>query len=339
MVTNRNKTNAVVMRSTTLIRTATRQVRKQRQVNFESFSTNSSAPPTDYLKGSTTHFGFEDVPIGQKEDKVRDVFKNVADSYDVMNDFMSGGLHRLWKDELLNMTGVRAIGSALRSSSDTQKDASDAINEEKAGRLLSILDVAGGTGDVAFRFLEAAGCPERAKSSGKDEVSITVCDINPDMLRVGEKRARDRYGNSLLDDSQAIKFQEGNAQYLPFEDNSFDIYTIAFGLRNVTDVDMALRDAHRVLKPGGRFLCLEFSNVTNPALAAIYDQYSFNVIPALGEIVANDRSSYQYLVESIRKFCSQEELQARLETSGFEGCKYTNMTGGIVAVHEGWKPL
>ena len=181
--------------------------------------------------------------------------------------------------------------------------------------------------------------PERAKSTGKDEISITVCDINPDMLRVGERRARERYGNSVLDGSQAITFQEGNAQQLPFDDNTFDIYTIAFGLRNVTDVDMALRDAHRVLKPGGRFLCLEFSHVTNPAFATIYDQYSFNVIPAIGEIVANDRSSYQYLVESIRKFCNQEELKARMEKNGFHGCKYTNMTGGIVAVHEGWKTL
>lgn len=195
------------------------------------------------------------------------------------------------------------------------------------------------TGDVAFRFFEAASCLERAKSSGLDEVSITVCDINPDMLRVGERRARERYGDSVLDDSKALSFKEGNAQELPFDENTFDIYTIAFGLRNVTDVDMALRDAYRVLKPGGRFMCLEFSQVTNPSLAAIYDQYSFNVIPTIGDLVANDRASYQYLVESIRKFCDQDELNARLEKNGFVGCKYTNFTGGIVAVHEGWKPL
>lgn len=256
-----------------------------------------------------------------------------------MNDFMSGGLHRLWKDELLNMTGVGSIAKALRSSSSPQPISSESTSTSTSNPLLSILDVAGGTGDVAFRFLEAASCPERAKSSGKDEVSITVCDINPDMLRVGEKRAREKYGNSVIDDSQAIRFQEGNAQQLPFNDNSFDIYTIAFGLRNVTDVDMALKDAYRVLKPGGRFLCLEFSQVTNPAFATIYDLYSFNVIPSLGDIVANDRSSYQYLVESIRKFCNQEELKARMEKNGFHGCKFTNMSGGIVAVHEGWKPL
>lgn len=311
-------------------KTALRLVRRRRE-----FSTNASFPP-DYVKGTTTHFGFEEVPIKKKEDKVRDVFKNVADNYDVMNDFMSGGLHRLWKDELLNMTGVGAIANALRSSSSAQTRNSD---KTKSPPLLSILDVAGGTGDVAFRFLEAASCLERSKSSGKDEIAITVCDINPDMLRVGEKRAREKYGDSIIDITQSIRFQEGNAQHLPFEDESFDIYTIAFGLRNVTDVDMALRDAHRVLKPGGRFLCLEFSQVTNPAFAAVYDQYSFNIIPALGELVANDRSSYQYLVESIRKFCNQDELKARMEKNGFHGCKYTNMTGGIVAVHEGWKPL
>lgn len=289
-------------------------------------STLSNNIPNDYVQGPTTHFGFENVPVEEKEKKVRTVFQNVAESYDVMNDLMSGGLHRYWKDELLKMTGVGPISSALRSDSVTERE-------------FAILDVAGGTGDVAFRFLEAANCPERAKSSGKDPINITICDINPDMLRVGERRARTRYGNAVIDDSQALSFKEGNAQYLPFEDNTFDLYTIAFGLRNVTDVDMALRDALRVLKPGGRFLCLEFSHVTNPAFAALYDAYSFNVIPSVGEIVANDRDSYQYLVESIRKFCNQEELKARLERAGFTDCKFTNMTGGIVAVHEGWKPL
>ena len=282
------------------------------------------------------------MPIAEKEKKVRSVFKNVAESYDVMNDFMSGGLHRYWKDELLTMTGVGPITTALRSTSNSTSSSNSDSNinrNSNSNSKFSILDVAGGTGDVAFRFLEAAGCPERSKSSGKDEIGITVCDINPDMLRVGERRARDRYGNGIIDKTKALSFQEGNAQYLPFEDDSFDLYTIAFGLRNVTDVDMALRDALRVLKPGGRFLCLEFSNVTNPAFAAVYDAYSFNVIPKVGEIVANDRESYQYLVESIRKFCNQEELKERLDKSGFADCKYTNMTGGIVAVHEGWKPL
>lgn len=274
---------------------------------------------------------------------MKQVFQNVADNYDAMNDFMSAGLHRLWKDELLDMTGVGPMAKAVRRRASTSY-ASDvaASTDDGAGDeapILSILDVAGGTGDVAFRFVDAAGCQERAKSSRRDEVSVTVCDINPEMLRVGESRARARYGPGVMDDSRALNFVEGNAQSLPFEDGSFDLYTIAFGLRNVTDVDMALRDALRVLKPGGRFMCLEFSHVTNAPLAQIYDAYSFNVIPKLGEVVANDRESYQYLVESIRKFCTQDELASRIESAGFEGVKYTNMTGGIVAVHEGWVPI
>jgi len=276
-----------------------------------------------------------------------------------MNDFMSGGLHRYWKDELLRMTGVEPMAKAVRrraslnyakqATTETTTATAAKATDENGGataseddvdeRVLSILDVAGGTGDVAFRFVDASDCQERAKSSGVDEISVTVCDINPEMLRVGESRARKKYGSALLDDTKALTFVEGNAQYLPFADEKFDLYTIAFGLRNVTDVDMALRDAYRVLKPGGRFLCLEFSHVTNVPLATLYDAYSFHVIPKLGEVVANDRDSYQYLVESIRKFCTQEELVRRMEAAGFEDAKYTNMTGGIVAVHEGWKPL
>jgi ubiquinone/menaquinone biosynthesis methyltransferase len=174
---------------------------------------------------------------------------------------------------------------------------------------------------------------------------VTVCDINPEMLRVGERRARDRYGGSsgILGDSTsntaALSFCEGNAQSLDqFEDGSFDLYTIAFGLRNVTDIDQALREACRVLKPGGRFLCLEFSQVPSPFLRAWYDTYSFHVIPAMGEMVANDRASYQYLVESIRRFSDQEGLVRRLEDAGFAGARYTNLTGGIVAIHDAWKP-
>jgi ubiquinone/menaquinone biosynthesis methyltransferase len=279
-----------------------------------------------YLSGDSTHFGFEDVKIEEKEGRVRQVFENVAESYDVMNDFMSGGLHRLWKDHLLKLSAVTPMSQLVRRS--------------KSPRNLKILDVAGGTGDVAFRFVDAAGCPERSKSSGVDEVQVTVCDINPEMLRVGERRARDRFGSNLLDDTRALSFAEGNAQDLhQFEDNSFDLYTIAFGLRNVTDVDKALREAHRVLKPGGRFMCLEFSQVPNQYFRAIYDFYSFNVIPSLGQVVANDRASYQYLVESIRKFSNQEELAVRMERAGMESVKYSNLTGGIVAIHEGWKAL
>lgn len=289
-------------------------------------TTTSSEAAAPYVSGDSTHFGYENVAVNEKEGRVKQVFENVAESYDVMNDLMSGGLHRMWKDSLLKRSAVEPMAQLVRRTSGSRE--------------LNILDVAGGTGDVAFRFVDAAGCPERAKSSGKDEVTVTVCDINPEMLRVGERRARDRYGSNLLDDSKALSFVEGNAQDLhQFEDNSFDLYTIAFGLRNVTDVDKALREAQRVLKPGGRYMCLEFSQVPNEYFRAIYDFYSFNVIPAVGEVVANDRASYQYLVESIRKFSNQQELASRMDKAGFENVKYTNMTGGIVALHEGWKPL
>jgi len=287
-----------------------------------------------YIKGPKTHFGFEDVQIHEKEGRVKQVFENVADSYDVMNDFMSGGLHRYWKDQLLDMSAVASIATIIRR----QTQASSSREHEQNNRL-KILDVAGGTGDVSFRFLEAAGCVERASSSGEDPISVIVCDINPEMLRVGEARARKKYGSSLITESKALSFVEGNAQNLEnFEDNSFDLYTIAFGLRNVTDVDKGLEEAFRVLKPGGRFMCLEFSQVADPFLRQLYNSYSFAVIPEMGELIANDRASYQYLVESIRKFSTQEELLSRMNNVGFQMTKYTNLSGGIVAIHEGWKP-
>lgn len=279
---------------------------------------------------SSTHFGFQNVKTEEKEQLVRGVFDSVAESYDVMNDFMSVGIHRLWKDHFVQSTRVDALAKIVRATENGSN------NDDG----LSILDVAGGTGDIAFRMLDAMQCEERSKSSGQDSVNVTVCDINTEMLRVGQRRARERYGSSLLDDSKALSFQEGNAQSLTnFQDNSFDLYTIAFGLRNVTDVDMALKEACRVLKPGGRFMCLEFSQIPQPQLQALYDMYSFNVIPAMGEAVANDRASYQYLVESIRKFSDQETLVKRMEAAGMEHAKYTNLSGGIVAIHEGWKPL
>jgi ubiquinone/menaquinone biosynthesis methyltransferase len=266
--------------------------------------------------------------VKEKEDRVRQVFDNVADSYDVMNDLMSAGLHRYWKDYLLQISAVEAMAKSIRQRTDD-----DAPQ-------LRILDVAGGTGDVAFRFVDASNCPERAKSSGADPIQVTVCDINTEMLRVGERRARERYGNELLDETRALQFVQGNAQDLcNFDDNSFDLYTIAFGLRNVTDVDAALREARRVLKPGGRFMCLEFSQIPTPGLRELYDAYSFTMIPAMGELVANDRASYQYLVESIRKFSNQEELVDRMKEAGMQQVKYTNLSGGIVAIHEGWKDI
>lgn len=285
------------------------------------YVSNTTKP---YLSDATsTHFGFSNVPIEQKESKVRHVFETVADSYDVMNDFMSAGLHRLWKDHFTSLLQMEKMAQQARQM-DTP---------------LSILDVAGGTGDISFRLLQQAECVERAKSSGVDQVQVTACDINAEMLRVGKARAYERFGSAVVESSQALTFVQGNAQNLIFPDKSFDIYTIAFGLRNVTDVDLALREAYRVLKPGGRYLCLEFSQLPSPLLQQAYDAYSFNIIPALGELVANDRASYQYLVESIRKFSNQNELQLRMEAAGMEQVSYENLSGGIVAIHQGWKSL
>jgi ubiquinone/menaquinone biosynthesis methyltransferase len=296
---------------------------------------------------STTHFGYQQVPISEKEQHVKHVFENVANSYDVMNDLMSGGLHRAWKDYLIQVSQIETIASVVRRIHTSQHQqqhqqpigTSETINLQQ-GSTFQILDVAGGTGDIAFRFLDIAGCIERSKSSGIDPIQITVCDINTEMLRVGEQRATQFYGRNVMDQTRALQFMEGNAQNLyQFTDNTFDIYTIAFGLRNVTNVDLGLQEAYRVLKPGGRFMCLEFSQVPNHYLRTIYDSYSFHIIPTIGEVVANDRHSYQYLVESIRKFPNQEELTHRMNQVGFQMSKYTNLTGGIVALHEGWKPI
>lgn len=246
---------------------------------------------------------------------MKQVFESVAESYDVMNDLMSGGLHRLWKDYFVQQTNVKTMAKMVVAQQQE----------------IRILDVAGGTGDIAFRMMEA---------SSSSKVNITVCDINAEMLRVGERRAQQRLGNQQQDWRKTLSFVEGNAQDLrDLEDNSFDLYTIAFGLRNVTDVDKALREAHRVLKPGGRFMCLEFSHLPNPMLQQLYDVYSFNVIPTMGQVVASDRESYQYLVESIRKFSNQQELVGQMQSAGFEHANYTNLTGGIVAIHDGWKKL
>jgi ubiquinone/menaquinone biosynthesis methyltransferase len=308
---------------------------------------STSFPPYIDSNSSTTHFGFREVPITEKEQHVKHVFENVADSYDVMNDLMSGGLHRAWKDYLLQISSVETISSTVRRMVSQQDqftinrtEIMPHTEELQPPPAFQILDVAGGTGDIAFRFLEAAGCVERGKSSGLDPIRITVCDINAEMLRVGGQRAVQRYGHNVIQQTKSLQFIEGNAQNLhQFPDNTFDIYTIAFGLRNVTDVDLAIQEAYRVLKPGGRFMCLEFSQVPNQYLRTIYDTYSFHVIPTIGEIVANDRHSYQYLVESIRKFPNQEELLRRIDRIGFQLSSYTNMTGGIVALHEGWKPI
>ncbi|MDV7144773.1 bifunctional demethylmenaquinone methyltransferase/2-methoxy-6-polyprenyl-1,4-benzoquinol methylase UbiE [Tropicimonas sp. TH_r6] len=242
----------------------------------------------------TTHFGEQIVPENEKKDMVHGVFSSVASRYDLMNDLMSGGVHRLWKDAMMDWLAPRP-GQRL-------------------------LDVAGGTGDIAFRFLRRA-----------PEATAVVCDMTADMLEEGKKRAD---AESMAD---RLDWVVGDAMDLPFEDNSFDVLTNSFGTRNVTRIEDALSEAFRVLKPGGRIMTLEFSQLPNPAMQWAYDRYSYNLIPTMGQVVANDRDSYQYLVESIRNFPDQERFAAMIRDAGFEQVKYRNMTMGVVALHSGWK--
>ncbi len=243
----------------------------------------------------TTHFGFRTVEAEAKAGMVHGVFSRVASKYDLMNDLMSGGIHRLWKDAMMDWLAPRP-GQHL-------------------------LDVAGGTGDIAFRFLDRAGAGARA----------TVLDLTESMLVEGQARAE------AANLSHALDWVVGDAMALPFTDNSFDAYTISFGIRNVTRIDAALAEAFRVLRPGGRLMVLEFSQVPVPMLQRAYDLYSFNVIPAMGQAVAGDRESYQYLVESIRRFPDQERFAAMIRDAGFEQVKYRNLSMGIAALHSGWK--
>lgn len=245
-----------------------------------------------------THFGYRDVPLEDKQSLVDDVFHKVARRYDLMNDLMSGGLHRAWKQALVT-----------------------AVNPPKSDRGFRLLDMAGGTGDIAMRVIEAGGAGTRA----------TVADINSEMLAVGRERV-EKAGRS-----DVIAFQQANAEALPFPDRSFDAYTIAFGIRNVPRIDAALKEAHRVLKPGGHFLCLEFSSVDVPGLDRLYDLYSFNVIPALGRAVAGDAESYRYLVESIRKFPRPQAFADMIRAAGFGRVSFRPLSGGIVALHSGWR--
>jgi demethylmenaquinone methyltransferase/2-methoxy-6-polyprenyl-1,4-benzoquinol methylase len=245
---------------------------------------------------NTTHFGYKTVNTEEKAGKVAEVFHSVASSYDLMNDLMSAGIHRLWKRMTIEMSGVR--------------------------RGHKVLDIAGGTGDLAAKFSRIVG----------SEGQVILADINDSMLKVGRDRLMDR---GVVNN---IQFTQANAQYLPFPDNTFDVITIAFGLRNVTDKDMALRSMNRVLKPGGKLLVLEFSKPPSQLLSKIYDNYSFSILPKLGQLFASDGDSYQYLAESIRMHPDQETLKGMVENAGFSNCDYHNMTGGIVALHRGVKP-
>src|SRR5271163_3470203 len=244
----------------------------------------------------TTHFGFRDVPLGDKQTLVNDVFHSVATRYDLMNDLMSAGLHRVWKDLMIN-----------------------ALNPPRSEAPFALLDVAGGTGDIAFRAAKASGTGFRA----------TVCDINSDMLAVGRERAVARHLENQ------VSFIEGNAEALAFSDRAYDAYTIAFGIRNVPRIDLALSEAFRVLRPGGRFLCLEFSTVDVPGLDRIYDLFSFNVIPSLGRVVTGDAESYQYLVESIRQFPKPGAFAGMISQAGFSRVGWQSFSCGIVALHSG----
>ncbi len=246
----------------------------------------------------TTHFGFRDVPLGDKQTLVNDVFHSVARRYDLMNDLMSGGMHRVWKSAMIT-----------------------ALNPPRSDAPFALLDVAGGTGDIAFRAAGAAGAGFTA----------TVCDINPDMLAVGRERALARHLE------HQVSFVEGNAEALAFADKSFDAYTIAFGIRNVPRIDAALREAYRVLRPGSRFLCLEFSNVDVPGLDKLYDLFSFNVIPPLGRAITGDAESYRYLVESIRRFPRPAAFADMIKAAGFSRVGFQSFSGGIVALHSGWR--
>jgi demethylmenaquinone methyltransferase/2-methoxy-6-polyprenyl-1,4-benzoquinol methylase len=243
-----------------------------------------------------THFGFEEVRTEDKAERVAGVFHSVANKYDLMNDLMSGGVHRLWKRFTIEVSGVRPGHK--------------------------VLDIAGGTGDLAYKFSKLVG----------DTGQVVLSDINSSMLNVGRDRLIDRGVNSN------VQYAQLDAQFLPFSDDTFDCVTIAFGLRNVTDKDLALRSILRVLKPGGRLLVLEFSKPQNSLLEKIYDQYSFRLLPFMGKIITNDADSYRYLAESIRMHPDQETLKSMMSEAGFMNTEFYNMTGGVVALHKGIKP-
>lgn len=255
----------------------------------------TSSNRVDETAEDKTHFGFRDVPVDEKAGLVRGVFDSVAENYDLMNDLMSAGIHRLWKKTMMDWLMPRP-GQHL-------------------------LDVAGGTGDIAFKFLD------RVKNDGE----VTVLDINHAMLSVGQDRAIDQ--GRLT----GLQWVNGDAMALPLDDKSVDAYTIAFGIRNVTDIPKALREARRVLKPGGRFMCLEFSTVNLPGLKEFYDFYSFNILPKVGSLVAGDSESYKYLVESIRKFPDAETFKDMIGEAGLGQVKYRKLSGGIAALHSAWR--
>jgi demethylmenaquinone methyltransferase/2-methoxy-6-polyprenyl-1,4-benzoquinol methylase len=243
-------------------------------------------------------FGFREVPAAERQGLVNDVFARVAPNYDLMNDLMSGGLHRLWKDDFVA-----------------------ALNPPRSAQPFRLLDAAGGTGDIALRVLDLAG----------DGSEVVIADISREMLEAGRRKVE------AAGRERRIRLVEANAEALPFADRSFDAYTVGFGIRNMTDIGKVLAEAHRVLKIGGRFLCLEFSECQVPILDRLYDFHSFEVIPRLGRLAAGAEAPYQYLVESIRKFPNQERFAGMIREAGFARVSYRNLTGGIAAIHSGWR--
>ncbi|OAA56035.1 ubiquinone biosynthesis methyltransferase coq5 [Cordyceps fumosorosea ARSEF 2679] len=319
------------------LRAATARQQLTRQISTTATCRHSAEQQQQQSQQSrTTHFGFETVNEEEKAGRVAGVFTSVAESYDKMNDLMSFGVHRLWKygPSPLLLEIVHSL-TKLPSTRDYFVSSLNPGATTPVGRPQKVLDVAGGTGDIAFRMVEHAHA-----QNANPNIHITVSDINPAMLDVGRQRSM----RLPASHQAALSFLEANAERLPQDavpDASLDLYTVAFGIRNFTDIPAALREAHRVLKPGGVFACMEFSKVGNPLLNAAYKRWSFGAIPLIGQLVAADRDSYQYLVESIERFPSQDEFRDLIKDAGFEvaGCGYENLTGGVAAIHKGIKPL
>ncbi|XP_062139986.1 2-methoxy-6-polyprenyl-1,4-benzoquinol methylase, mitochondrial [Drosophila sulfurigaster albostrigata] len=268
----------------------------------------TSASGGDGGAEETTHFGYQTVKESEKEHKVHEVFEQVAKSYDLMNDAMSMGIHRVWKDIFIERLGPT--------------------------HGMRVLDMAGGTGDISFRYLKYLA---KQPNPQQRQSHVTVSDINQHMLNVGEERARQLGLTVEQLPNASIDWQCADAEKLPFKSDSFTAYTIAFGIRNCTHVDKVLSEAYRVLQPGGRFMCLEFSHLENEAMQWLYDQYSFQVIPPMGQLLAGQWHAYQYLVESIRRFPRQEQFKSMIEDAGFVNATYENLTFGVVSIHSGFK--